>query len=149
MNECGGMILSRFFKCHQLHKTMKIIIGGLHRTSCKTFDFQVSQLKNPPRRMSPWEILPGGDCTAARPSRQDLPNPDHGQDHMILTSKSSKSRDFDRDQDCPWSELTIYTSFSYELLKEKGARSAENVSIHTSFSYELLKKKGARNAENL
>ena len=76
MNECEGMILSRFFKCHQLHKTMKIIIGGLHRTSCRTFDFQVSQLKNPPGRISPG--------TAARPSWQDLPNPDHGQNHVIF-----------------------------------------------------------------
>ena len=63
---------------------MKIFIGGLHRTSCQTFDFQVSQLKNPPGRISPGEILPGGDCTAARPSRQDLPNPDRGQNHVIF-----------------------------------------------------------------
>ena len=40
-----------------------------------------------------------------------------------------------------------YNSFSYGLLKKKGARSAEMFSMYTLFSYGLLKKKGARSLQ--
>ena len=41
----------------------------------------------------------------------------------------------------------MYTSFSYGLLKRKGARSADFL-VYSALSYRFLKKKGARSAEN-